>query len=144
MAEFFAINDSFKLSMNISILGDADNYYNLNSLTPNYYASSSIINSKELIIGYNLASKNDSENYFSIFFDYDCIEKSSQAIIFSNNYIELSLNKFCKKIFFQFSNDSSKTIGLWEGLRNNLGQGNYAYNYTFSSTTLDSSGTLLG
>ncbi len=144
MMEFSGANESFELSMNISILGNADNYYNLNSLISNYYASSASINYKELVYGYNFASKNDSENYFSIFFDYDCMDKSSQAITFANDYISLSINKFCKRIFFQFSNDSSKIMGLIDGFRNNLGQGNYAYNYTFSSTTLDSRGTLLG
>jgi hypothetical protein len=144
MMEFSGANESFELGMNISILGNADNYYNLNSLSPNYYASSALINSKELNMGYNFASKNDSENHFSIIFDYDCIDKSSQAITFANDYIGLSINKFCKKIFFHFTNDSSEIMRLIDGFNNDLGQGNYAYNYTFSSTTLDSQGTLLG
>ncbi|MFA5333649.1 MAG: T9SS type A sorting domain-containing protein [Candidatus Nanoarchaeia archaeon] len=145
MIDFENAKKSFDLRINLRVNGDADNYLNFNS-NPEYYAVSKSIDSERLLKGYNFIAKNDSGNYFAAIFDADDLKQSSSAIIIHNDYLQLSLSKYCKKIYLYFTDDYSDLLKTVDGLNNNIIISNelLTYDYSYTSQNFNSAGTILG
>jgi hypothetical protein len=139
------IKKSFDLKINLRINGDLDNYYNFNSKNE-YYETSTNIDSKTLLKGYNFIAKNDSGNYFAIIFNADDLVKLNEAIKVHNNYLQISLSKYSKKIYLYFTNDINDLLKIVDGLNNNIIISNelLTYNYFYTSQNFKSSGTIFG
>ena len=142
---FENVKKIFDFKVNLRISGDADNYYNFNSET-GYFAASKIIGSKSLNLGYNFIAKNDSGTFAAIIFKADDLMQSSSSIIAHNDYLQISLSKFCKKVYLYITDDLNELIKMSSELGNEITVSDelLTYNYYYTSQRFKSSGTILG
>jgi hypothetical protein len=143
--DFEDVKNSFGFKVNLKINGSADNYYNFNSES-GYFNTSKSIDSMAMDKGYNFIAKRDSNAYLAIIFDADDLEQSGSAIVAHNNYIKISLSKYCQKIYLYFTDDYNDLLKIVDGLNNNIIIGNelLSYDYFYSSQNFKSSGTIFG